>query len=256
MKLVLTKPLVIFDLETTGINTSKDRIVELFMIKVQPDGSRTDFYQRFNPEMPIPPEITAIHGISDADVANEPVFKDKAHELNQFLLSCDFAGFNSNKFDFPMLVEEFYRAGIDFEVSKRKFIDAQKIFHLMEPRNLSAAFKFYCSKELDNAHSAKADTEATWEIIQSQLEKYTNLEPNIDFLHNFSGQNNLADLAGRLVYNDKKEIVFNFGKHKGKRVEDVFKTDYGYYDWMMQGDFPQQTKKVLTQIKLNSINNK
>lgn len=256
MKLVLTKPLVIFDLETTGINTSKDRIVELFMIKVQPDGTRTDFYQRFNPEMPIPPEITAIHGISDADVANEPTFKEKAHELNQFLLNCDFAGFNSNKFDFPMLVEEFYRAGIDFEVSKRKFIDAQKIFHLMEPRNLSAAFKFYCSKELDNAHSAKADTEATWEIIQSQLEKYSNLEPNIDFLHNFSGQNNLADLAGRLVYNDKKEIVFNFGKHKGKRVEDVFKTDYGYYDWMMQGDFPQQTKKVLTQIKLNSINNK
>lgn len=256
MKLVLTKPLVVFDLETTGINTSKDRIVELFMIKVQPDGTRTELYQRFNPEMPIPPEITAIHGISDADVANEPVFKDKAHELNQFLLNCDFAGFNSNKFDFPMLVEEFYRAGIDFEVSKRKFIDAQKIFHLMEPRNLSAAFKFYCSKDLDNAHSAKADTEATWEIIQSQLEKYSNLEPNIDFLHNFSGQNNLADLAGRLVYNDKKEIVFNFGKHKGKRVEDVFKTDYGYYDWMMQGDFPLQTKKVLTQIKLNSINNK
>ncbi len=155
-----------------------------------------------------------------------------------------------------MLVEEFYRAGIDFEVSKRKFIDAQKIFHLMEPRNLSAAFKFYCSKDLDNAHSAKADTEATWEIIQSQLDKYTNLEPNIEYLHKFSGQNNLADLAGRLVYNDKQEVVFNFGKHKGKRVEDVFKTDYGYYDWMMQGDFPLQTKKVLTQIKLNSINNK
>lgn len=256
MKLVLNKPLVVFDLETTGINTSKDRIVELYMIKVQPDGSRTDLYQRYNPEIPIPPEITAIHGISDADVANKPVFKEKANELNQFLLNCDFAGFNSNKFDFPMLVEEFYRAGIDFEVSKRKFIDAQKIFHLMEPRNLSAAFKFYCSKDLDNAHSAKADTEATWEIIQSQLDKYTNLEPNIEYLHKFSGQNNLADLAGRLVYNDKQEVVFNFGKHKGKRVEDVFKTDYGYYDWMMQGDFPLQTKKVLTQIKLNSINNK
>lgn len=256
MKLILNKPLVIFDLETTGINTSKDRIVELYMIKVQPDGSRTDLYQRYNPEMPIPPEITAIHGISDADVANEPVFKDKAVELNQFLINCDFAGFNSNKFDFPMLVEEFYRAGIDFEVSKRKFIDAQKIFHLMEPRNLSAAFKFYCSKDLDNAHSAKADTEATWEIIQSQLDRYSNLEPNIDYLHKFSGQNNLADLAGRLVYNDKQEVVFNFGKHKGKRVEDVFKSDYGYYDWMMQGDFPLQTKKVLTQIKLNAINNK
>ena len=256
MKLVLSKPLVIFDLETTGINTSKDRIVELYMIKVQPDGARTDLYQRYNPEIPIPPEITAIHGISDADVASEPFFKDKANELNQFLMNCDFAGFNSNKFDFPMLVEEFYRAGIDFEVSKRKFIDAQKIFHLMEPRNLSAAFKFYCSKELNNAHSAKADTEATWEIIQSQLDRYTSLEPNIEYLHKFSGQNNLADLAGRLLYNDKQEVVFNFGKHKGKRVEDVFKTDYGYYDWMMQGDFPLQTKKVLTQIKLNSINNK
>lgn len=256
MKLTLTKPLVVFDLETTGINTSRDRIVELYMIKVQPDGTRTDLYQRFNPGIPIPPEITAIHGIADSDVANEPSFKEKAHELNQFLVNCDFAGFNSNKFDFPMLVEEFYRAGIDFEVSKRKFIDAQKIFHLMEPRNLSAAFKFYCSKELDNAHSAKADTEATWEIIQSQLDMYSNLEPNIEFLHKFSGQSNLVDLAGRMIYNEQKDIVFNFGKHRGKKVTDVFKSDYGYYDWMMQGDFPLQTKKILTQLKLSSINQK
>lgn len=256
MNLKLHKPLVIFDLETTGINTSHDRIVELYMIKIEPDGSRSDLFHRFNPGIPIPPEIIAIHGISNEDVANEPAFRDKAHDINQFLQNCDFAGFNSNKFDFPMLVEEFYRAGIEFEVSKRKFIDAQKIFHLMEPRNLSAAFKFYCNKVLDNAHSAKADTEATWEIIQSQLEKYQSLEPNIEFLHKFSGQNNLADLAGRLVYNDKQEIVFNFGKHKGKRVQDVFKSDYGYYDWMMQGDFPMQTKKVLTKIKLESMNNK
>lgn len=256
MKLTLTKPLVVFDLETTGINTSRDRIVELYMIKVQPDGTRTDLYQRFNPGIPIPPEITAIHGIADSDVANEPSFKEKAHELNQFLVNCDFAGFNSNKFDFPMLVEEFYRAGIDFEVSKRKFIDAQKIFHLMEPRNLSAAFKFYCSKELDNAHSAKADTEATWEIIQSQLDMYSNLEPNIEFLHKFSGQSNLVDLAGRMIYNEQKDIVFNFGKHRGKKVTDVFKSDYGYYDWMMQGDFPLQTKKILTQLKLSSMNQK
>lgn len=256
MKLQLNKALVIFDLETTGINTSKDRIVELCMIRIQPDGSRSDLYLRFNPEIPIPPEVTAIHGISDADVANEPTFKTKAQDINRFLENCDFAGFNSNKFDFPMLVEEFYRAGLDFDINKRKFIDAQKIFHMMEPRNLSAAYKFYCNKELNNAHSAKADTEATWEIIQSQLEKYPVLEPNIDYLHKVSGQSNLADLAGRLLYNDKQEVVFNFGKHKGKKVEEVFKTDYGYYDWMMQGDFPLQTKKVLTRIKLSMMGGK
>lgn len=256
MKLILTKPLVIFDLETTGINTSKDRIVELCMIRIQTNGERQDLNLRFNPGIPIPAEVTLIHGISDADVANEPSFKEKAPMINQFLDNCDFAGFNSNKFDFPMLVEEFYRAGVEFDISKRKFIDAQKIFHLMEPRNLSAAYKFYCQKELNNAHSAKADTEATWEIIQSQLDKYENLEPNIDFLHKFSGQSNLADLAGRLIFNDKQEIVFNFGKHKGKKVEDVFKSDFGYYDWMMNGDFPSQTKKVLTSIKLGMLNPK
>jgi DNA polymerase-3 subunit epsilon len=155
-----------------------------------------------------------------------------------------------------MLVEEFYRANIDFEVSKRKFIDAQKIFHFMEPRNLSAAFKFYCNKELDNAHSAKADTEATWEIIQAQLNRYQQLQPNVDFLHEFSGQSNMVDLAGRMILNDKKEVVFNFGKHKGKKVTDVFKSDFGYYDWMMNGDFPLQTKKVLTQLKLSEFNKK
>ena len=255
MKLILTKPLVIFDLETTGVITSKDRIVEVCMIRVQVDGSREEVMLRFNPGIPIPHEITLIHGISDQDVANEPFFKDKAHELNAFLENCDFAGFNSNKFDFPMLVEEFYRAGVEFDTSKRKFIDAQKIFHTMEPRNLTAAYKFYCQKDLNNAHSAKADTEATWEIIQSQLDKYENLEPNIDFLHKFSGQSNLVDLAGRLIYNEKQEAVFNFGKHKGKKVSEVFKSDYGYYDWMMQGDFPLQTKKVLTQLKLNTLKN-
>ncbi len=253
MNLNLTKPLVIFDLETTGVNTAKDRIVELYMIKIMPDGSRTDLHQRFNPEMPIPPEVTAIHGISNEDVANEPTFKQKAHELNQFLFNCDFAGFNSNKFDFPMLVEEFYRAGVEFETLKRKFIDAQRIFHLMEPRNLSAAYKFYCAKDLENAHSAKADTEATWQILQSQLDKYENLKNNIDFLHEFSGQNNLVDLAGRLVYNEKKQIVFNFGKHRGKTVAEVLKIEPSYYEWIMNGDFALQTKKVLTQLRLDSI---
>ena len=256
MNLKLNKALVIFDLETTGINTAKDRIIELYMIKVQPDGSRTDLHQRYNPEMPISAEATAVHGITDADVANEPTFRQKAHELNQFLLNCDFAGFNSNKFDFPMLVEEFYRVGVEFDTLKRKFIDAQRIFHLMEPRNLSAAYKFYCQKTLENAHSAKADTEATWDIIQAQIEHYKDLENNIDFLHQFSGQSNLVDLAGRLVYNDKKQAVFNFGKHKGKTVQDVLKIEPSYYEWMMNGDFSAQTKKVLTQLRLEVLTNK
>ncbi|MEN9738602.1 MAG: hypothetical protein RLZZ318_636 [Bacteroidota bacterium] len=251
MKLQLNKPLIVFDLETTGINTAFDRIIEIYLIKIQANGERTDLYQRFNPGVPIPEAASAVHHIYDADVANEPSFKDKAHDLIAFIGQSDFAGFNSNKFDFPMLVEEFYRAGVEFDISKRKFIDAQKIFHTMEPRNLTAAYKFYCNKDLNNAHSAKADTEATWEIIQSQLEKYEQLEPNIDYLHQFSGQNNLADLAGRLVYNAQKEVVFNFGKHKGKTVKEVFRTDFGYYDWLMKGDFAQQTKHVLTQIKLD-----
>lgn len=256
MKLTLHRPLVIFDLETTGINISRDRIIELYMIRVQPDGKRQDLFQRFNPEMPIPAEASAVHNIFDRDVANEPVFREKVHDIASFLENCDFAGFNSNKFDMPMLVEEFYRAGSELDISRTKLIDAQRIFHVMEPRNLSAAYKFYCNKELNNAHSARADTEATWEIIQSQLERYDTLEPNIDFLHTFSGQNNMADLAGRLVYNEKKEVVFNFGKHKGKKVEDVFKTDLGYYDWMMQGDFPMHTKKILTRLRLNMKNSR
>lgn len=252
MRLKLFKPLIIFDLETTGVVPSRDKIVELFMIKIFPDGSRKDYYQRFNPEIQIPAEVTAIHGISNADVANEPVFKDKAHEVFQFVNQCDFAGFNSNKFDFPMLIEEFYRLNIDFDISKCKFIDAQRIFHIMEPRNLSAAYQFYCSKELNNAHSAKADTEATWEIIQAQIDKYEHLEPTVDFIHKQTGQNNLLDLAGRFMKNEKEQAIFNFGKHKGKLVKDVFKIDPGYYDWMMQGDFSLQTKKVLTKLKLES----
>lgn len=253
MNLQLHKPLVIFDLETTGINTSKDRIIELFMIKVMPDGSRVDYYQRFNPGVPIPPDSTAIHGITDADVAHEPLFAAKAHDINNFLNNCDFAGFNSNKFDFPMLVEEFFRAGVEFDTLKRKFIDAQRIFHLMEPRNLAAAYKFYCNRTLDNAHSAKADTEATWEIIQAQLNHYPTLENNIDFLHKFSGQSNLVDLAGRIVYNDKGQATFNFGKHRGKTVAEVLKSEPSYYEWMMNGDFPMQTKKVLTQLRLEEM---
>lgn len=253
MNLILHKPLVIFDLETTGVVPSKDRIIELFMIKVFPDGTRKELYQRFNPGISIPKEASDIHGIYDADVISEPLFEEKANEILQFILHSDFAGFNSNKFDFPLLLESFYRCQIDFDITKCKFIDAQRVFHLMEPRTLSAAYKFYCKKELSDAHSAKADTEATWEIIQAQLNKYTQMEPTVDYIHQMTGQHHLVDLAGRLVYNDKNEVVFNFGKHKGKTVAHVFKTDNSYYEWMMQGDFPVQTKKVLTRLRLETL---
>lgn len=256
MNLILNKPLVIFDLETTGISTSKDRIVEIFMIKILPNGERIDYYSRFNPEMPISPQATAVHGISNEDVKDEPTFKEKSTEIFQFIYQCDFAGFNSNKFDFPMLVEELYRSEIDFDISKCKFIDAQRIFHIMEPRNLAAAYKFYCNESLENAHSAKADTEATWNIIQAQLGKYENLENNIDYLHKFSGQSNLVDLAGRLIYNEKQQVIFNFGKHKGKTFDTVMKEDPSYYEWMMKGEFALQTKKVITQLRLNALSNK
>lgn len=256
MNLILNKPLVIFDLETTGISTSKDRIVEIFMIKIMPNGDRIDYYSRFNPEIPISPQATAVHGISNEDVKDEPTFKQKSAEIHLFINQCDFAGFNSNKFDFPMLVEELYRAEIDFDISKCKFIDAQRIFHIMEPRNLAAAYKFYCNESLENAHSAKADTEATWNIIQAQLGKYENLENNIDYLHKFSGQSNFVDLAGRLIYNEKQQVVFNFGKHKGKTFETVMKEDPSYYEWMMKGEFALQTKKVITQLRLNALSNK
>ena len=254
MKLKLKRPLVIFDLETTGVNTATDRIVEICMIKVFPEGHEELRTYRINPGMPIPPQATAVHGISDEDVADKPSFKLLAAELNQFLNECDFGGFNSNKFDFPMLVEEFYRAGIDFEVEKRKFIDAQRIFHVKEPRNLTAAYRFYCNRELENAHSAEADTLATWAVLKAQLEKYEDIPHDIEGLHRMSGQNNLADLAGRFITNDKGEVLFNFGKHKGRPVKQVLKEEPGYYNWMMDGDFPMQTKNVLTRIRLSMRN--
>lgn len=254
MKLVLKRPLVIFDLETTGINTTHDRIVELCLLRIQPDGSEETFVYLFNPGVPIPKVASDIHGITDDKVKDQPTFKDKAGEIYNLLKECDFAGFNSNKFDFPMLVEEFYRAGIEFDVEKRKFIDAQRIFHLKEPRNLKAAYRFYCNRELENAHSAEADTRATWEVLKSQLEKYEDLKPEIDFLHKISGQNNLADLAGRFVFDGDGQVLFNFGKYKGKPVKDVLKSEPQYYDWMINGDFPQQTKQVLTRIRLEMRN--
>lgn len=250
MPLQLKKPLIVFDLETTGIQVSLDRIVEIFLIRIQPDGEEKTWYKRLNPTIPIPVSASEIHGIYDVDVANCPTFKDIAHEMNQFIGIADFGGFNSNRFDFPMLVEEFYRAGIDFETEKRKFLDAQRIFHIKEPRNLAAAYKFYCERDLNNAHSAEADTRATWSIIQAQLEKYSDLEPTVEYLHTFSGQDEFVDLAGRIKRDEHGDPTFSFGKHKGRKVVDVFKAEPSYFDWMLRGDFPENTKRVITRLKL------
>jgi DNA polymerase-3 subunit epsilon len=253
MKLHLKRPLVVFDLETTGTSVNLDRIVEFSFIKVMPEGTETIKTLRFNPGIPIPLEVSLIHGIYDDDVKNAPLFKLKAKELAEEFMGCDFAGFNSNKFDFPLLVEEFLRAGVEFDVENRKFVDAQRIFHMMEQRTLTAAYKFYCNKELINAHSAEADTIATLEVLKAQIERYENLENDVDFLHNFTKQDKNVDLAGRIIYNIDGIPVFNFGKHKGKLVQDVFKTDFGYYDWMMNGDFAEDTKRRLTQLKLQGF---
>ncbi|MBP9186005.1 MAG: 3'-5' exonuclease [Bacteroidia bacterium] len=253
MKLNLKRPLIVFDLETTGTSVNKDRIVEFSYIKVMPDGTENVKTMRFNPEMPIPLEVSLIHGIYDEDIKDAPLFKQKAKELAEEFKGCDFAGFNSNKFDFPLMVEEFLRAGVEFDVENRKFVDAQRIFHMMEQRTLSAAYKFYCNKELVNAHSAEADTIATLEVLKAQIEHYEGLQNDVEFLHNFTKQDKNVDLAGRMIYNNDGKPVINFGKHKGKLVEEVFKTDYGYYDWMMNGDFAEDTKRRLTQIKLQAF---
>jgi|TARA_B110000261_G_scaffold34618_1_gene40104 DNA polymerase-3 subunit epsilon len=249
----LTKSLVVFDLETTGIQVASDRIVELYCIKIQPDGSEEHLHQVLDPTVPIPPEVSKIHGIWDKDVLGKPTFQEFAVELNTFLGDCDFGGFNSNRFDFPMLAEEFYRAGVAFDTN-RKFIDAQRIFHKMEPRNLGAAYQKYCGKELIDAHSAKADTVATWEIIKAQVDHYDELEGDIDFLNAFSGDTEFYDFARRIKRGESGEAYFNFGKYKGQKVIDVFKENRGYYDWMMKGDFPENTKSVITKLALQSRN--
>ncbi|MDY0343798.1 MAG: 3'-5' exonuclease [Lentimicrobium sp.] len=266
-KLNLTRPLAVFDLETTGINVGKDKIVEISAIKINPDGSEEILDQRLNPEMPIPPEVTKIHGISDEDIKDAPTFKAFAPQLLQFLGNADLGGYNSNKFDIPLLVEEFLRAEIDFDIKGRRFVDVQNIFHKMEPRTLKAAYKFYCNADLVNAHSALADTRATYEVLCAQLERYEGVEyedregnistpvvNDIKALHEFSFQNRNADLAGHLIFNQKNQEVFNFGKHKGKCVEDIFSTEPSYYDWMIKSDFPLYTKKIITAIKLRGFN--
>lgn len=252
MNLKLTRPIVFFDLETTGVDVAKDRIVEISILKLHPDGKKEIKTRRVNPEMPIPPGSTEIHGISDEDVMDEPTFAALAKSLAQFIGNSDLAGYNSNKFDVPLLVEEFLRVGVDFDLENRKLVDVQNIFHKMEQRTLVAAYKFYCGKDLVDAHSAEADIKATYEVLESQIERYDELENDIDFLSEFSKRNNTVDLMGRIVYNEEKIEVFNFGKHKGKPVSEILEKDPSYYNWMMKGDFPLYTKKVLTAIKLRS----
>lgn len=267
MELNLIKPLAVFDLETTGTNVATDRIIEISIIKINPDGKEQIFTQRINPGIPIPPEATAVHGIKNEDLIGEPTFIEVGPKIALFLTNCDLGGYNSNKFDIPLLVEEFLRVDIAFDLKGRRFVDVQNIFHKMEPRTLKAAYKFYCHKELENAHSAEVDASATYEILKAQLEWYKDAEytgsdgitfkpitNDIKALHDFSFQNRNVDLAGHIIFNAKDREVFNFGKYKGKTVEEVFSMEPSYYDWMMKADFPLYTKKIITSIKLRGFN--
>lgn len=265
MQLKLKKPLVFFDLETTGTNIAHDRIIEYSFIKMMPSGELVKKTERINPERPIPAESSMVHGIYDDDVKDARTYRQVARELLQFLEGCDLAGYNILKFDVPVLVEEFLRVDIDFDISKKKMIDAQKIFFLMEKRTLAAAYRFYCNKDLDNAHSAEADTMATLEVLQAQIAKYEGqdvvdmrgnvlgkIENDIEHIHEIT-TDKMVDLAGRFVLNHDNVEVFNFGKFKGQSVEEVLQKEAGYYDWMMKGDFPLDTKRQLTKIKLRRL---
>jgi len=267
MELNLTRPLAFLDLETTGIKVATDRIVEICILRVNTDGQTRIKTHRINPGIPIPTEVIAIHGITDDDVKDCPTFKKMANELVQFLEGCDLAGYNSNHFDIPLLVEEFLRAEVDFDIKGRRFIDIQNIFHKMEPRNLLAAYKFYCGKELVNAHSAEADTVATFEILKAQLDRYEHvsikdkkgkeIQPivnDVKALSDFTYSTRSVDLVGHIVFNEKNVEIFNFGKHKGKAVSDVFRDEPSYYDWIMKSEFPLSTKKVVTSLKLRGFN--
>ncbi len=265
MKLNLRNPLVIFDLETTGINIAKDRIVEISMCKIKVNGEKEVYTKKINPTIPIPIETSLIHGIYDEDVKDAPTFKEEAKNIAKFIEGCDLGGFNVLKFDLPLLVEEFLRVEMNINVSKRKIVDAQRIFHMMEPRNLSAAYSFYCGKTLENAHSTEADTLATVAVLESQVEMYQDkvmkdkngkeyvpIKNDINSLHELSSFK-MVDWAGRMIYNDKGDIVFNFGKYRHQKVLDILKKDTSYYDWMMRGDFPLDTKQKLTEIKLSTL---
>lgn len=261
MKLNLKRPLAFFDLETTGVNVGADRIVEIAILKAMPDGTEIIKSMRINPEMPIPLHSSLIHGIYDEDIATAPTFKAVAAELSEFIGDADLAGYNSNRFDIPVILEEFLRAGIDFDMSDRKFVDVQNIFHQMEQRTLRAAYKYYCGKDIINAHSAEADITATYQVLLAQIERYKDVDfedkqgkisqpvqNDVEALHIFTNMNKPVDFAGRMVFNENDEEIFNFGKHKGKTVEQVFDTEPSYYAWMKQGDFPLYTKKKLDEI--------
>jgi DNA polymerase-3 subunit epsilon len=253
LNLNLKRPIAFIDLETTGVNVTTDRIVELSVLKISPNGKEEWMTVRVNPEMPIPPKTTAIHGISDEDVADSPSFREVGKSLASFLEGCDLAGFNAIKFDIPVLAEEFLRVNIDFNFRKRRYVDVQVIFHKKEQRTLTAAYLFYCKKKLEGAHGSKADTAATYEVLKSQLDMYDDLENDIEKLADFSSFNSNVDFAGRIILDEKGVEVFNFGKHKGKPVETVLSEEPAYYSWMMNGEFPLYTKKVLTEIKLRSF---
>ncbi len=267
MLLHLKNPIVVLDLETTGMNIVTDRIVEIALLKINIDGSEEERLLRINPEIPIPPEVSLIHGITDEDVKDKPTFKEVAKNLAKFIEGCDLCGFNSNRFDIPLLAEEFLRADVDIDLKKHKFVDVQAIFHKMEKRTLAAAYKFYCNKDLVGAHNAMADTKATYEVLKAQLDLYEGVEfddgkgvktipivNDVGKLSEFSSYDQNVDFAGRIVYDEKGTEVFNFGKNKGVPVEKVLKDQPGYFGWMMEGEFPLYTKKVLTRIKLKMMN--
>ena len=250
MKLKLTRPLVFFDLETTGTSIANDRIVEISLVKLMPDGQVIEKTRRLNPGMHIPEEATAIHHITDEDVANEPLFRQVASSLAQLLKGCDIAGFNSNRFDVPLLDREFERAGVEFDFSNARMIDVQTIYHKKEPRTLVAAYRYYCGKELEGAHGALADTKATMEVLLAQLERYDDVPCEVSALSEYASPNRNVDIMGRLIFDDKGQEIINFGKYKGRVAEEVLAHDPGYYSWIMQGDFSRNTKNAFTRIKL------
>lgn len=253
MELKLSKPICFFDLETTGIDITKDRIVEISILKVYPNGNKESKTWLVNPTIPIPKAASDVHGITDERIAGEPTFKELAKQIHNMIKDSDLAGYNSDRFDIPLLAEEMLRAEVDFDLGNRVSVDVQTIFHKMEQRTLSAAYKFYCGKDLIDAHTASADTNATYEILKAQLDRYDNLENNIKKLSEFTYRKQIADFAGFIGYNDKGEEIFTFGKHKGKRVEDIFDEEPGYFGWLLGADFPLYTKKILTAIKLRKL---
>ncbi|MGF1554655.1 exonuclease domain-containing protein [Paucihalobacter sp.] len=256
MTLNLNKPICFFDLETTGVNITSDRIVEISILKIHPNGKEESYTRRVNPTIPIPAEVTKVHGISDSDVADKPTFNELAKEVYNLVKDSDLGGFNSNRFDIPLLAEEMLRAQVDFDMKNRVAVDVQVIFHKMEQRTLGAAYKFYCDKNLDDAHSAEADTRATYEVLKAQIERYDELENDTKFLAEFSSRKQFADFAGFIIYNKDGDECFSFGKHKGKTVLEVLDKEPGYFGWLLDADFPLYTKKVLTAIKLRALNNK